>query len=228
MQFPELIVMLTYNDRTVEQAFQIFDENKDSSATCWGFKEEPLPPKAMKELAAYMKACGKTTYLEVVAYTQSECEAGARAAIDCGVDYLMGTIYSDTINDMCRDAGIRYMPFVGRVSQRPSILEGTVEEMVDEARRYAEKGVYGIDLLGYRYTGNAPQLNSAFTKAMDELGIPVCLAGSINSFARLDEVRQANPRTFTIGSAFFDHAFGPSFGQQIETVRAYMRKEETP
>lgn len=45
------------------------------------------------------------------------------------------------------------MPFVGSITGRPSVLTGTIDEMVAEANRYLEKGVYGIDLLGYRYIG---------------------------------------------------------------------------
>ena len=52
---PKLIVMLTYNDMTVKNAYEIFDRCKDSKALYWGFKEEGLPPDKMKELYAYMK-----------------------------------------------------------------------------------------------------------------------------------------------------------------------------
>ena len=81
MNTPELIVMLTYNDLTVKNAFDIFEQCKDSKAKYWGFKEEGLPLEQMKKLYAYMKECGKTTGLEVVAYTEEECLAGAEMAI---------------------------------------------------------------------------------------------------------------------------------------------------
>ena len=47
---PQLIVMLTYNDLTVENAREIFEECKDSKAKYWGFKEEGLPLEQMKSL----------------------------------------------------------------------------------------------------------------------------------------------------------------------------------
>lgn len=43
----------------------------------------------MKELYSYMKQCGKTTFLEVVAYTEEECMEGAKMGVACGVDYLL-------------------------------------------------------------------------------------------------------------------------------------------
>ena len=69
---PNLIVMLTHNDSTVLNAFEIFDRCKDSKAKYWGFKEKPLSHEKMKELCSYMKSCGKTTVLEVVEYTEAE------------------------------------------------------------------------------------------------------------------------------------------------------------
>ena len=37
---PVLIVMLTHNDRTVENAGEIFEQCGDSAARYWGMKEE--------------------------------------------------------------------------------------------------------------------------------------------------------------------------------------------
>lgn len=219
---PELIVMLTYNDSTVLDAAQIFESCKESKAKFWGFKEKPLPLAEMKELYAYMKACGKTTFLEVVAYTEEEGLAGAQVALDCGCDILMGTIFSDKINQFCQDNNLKYMPFVGQITGRPSVLEGTIEGMLAEAKTYLAKGVYGFDLLGYRYTGDAVQLNKEFVAQVDA---PVCLAGSIDSYQRLDEVKEANPWTFTIGSAFFDNQFDGSFAEQIDKVCDYINKD---
>lgn len=219
---PELIVMLTHNDCTVLNAAEIFKQCQNSKAKFWGFKEKPLPLSEMKELYAYMKSCGKTTFLEVVAYTEDEGLAGAQVALDCGCDILMGTIFSDKINQFCQDNNLKYMPFVGQITGRPSVLEGTIEGMVAEAKAYLAKGVYGFDLLGYRYTGDAVQLNKAFVEQVDA---PVCLAGSIDSYQRLDEVKDANPWTFTIGSAFFDNQFDGSFAEQIDKVCDYMLKD---
>lgn len=219
--YPELIVMLTRHDHTAENAYAIFDQCRHSRAKIWGFKEEGLPFEQMKELFAYMKACGKTTVLEVVAYTEEECMAGARMAAACGCDILMGTLFFDCVNDFCAQHGLKYMPFVGTITGRPSVLRGSVEDMIAEANRYLEKGVYGFDLLGYRYTGDAARLNKAF---VSQVNAPVCLAGSVNSYQRLDEVRDAAPWAFTIGGAFFDHRFGGTFCQQIDKVCAYMEK----
>ena len=218
---PELVVMLTWHDFTVENAAQVFEQCKHSSARCWGFKEHPLPPEQMKQLYAHMKACGKTTFLEVVAYSEAEGLAGARIAAECGCDILMGTTFAPSILHVCQQHGIKYMPFVGRVSGRPSVLEGSAEEMIAQAQSYIEQGAYGIDLLGYRYTGDAVALNRAIVQGVPA---PVCLAGSIDSYQRLDEVCQAAPWAFTIGSAFFENKFDGTFAEQIDKVCDYVAR----
>lgn len=217
---PELIVMLTYNDCTVENAEKIFNECKNSKAQFWGFKEKPLPINKMKELYSYMKKCGKTTFLEVVEYTEDECLEGAKTAVECGCDILMGTMFFDSVNDYCKAHNLKYMPFVGQVTERPSILNGNVKDMIKEANECLKKGVYGFDLLGYRYTGDATALNKEF---VSQVNAPVCLAGSIDSYKRLDEVKDAAPWTFTIGSAFFENKFDGTFSEQINKVCDYMK-----
>lgn len=93
--------------------------------------------------------------------------------------------------------------------------------MVNEANKYLEKGVYGFDLLGYRYTGDPVALNKEFVSQVDA---PVCIAGSINSYNRLDEIKDAAPWTFTIGSAFFENKFDGTFSEQIDKVCDYINK----
>lgn len=217
---PELIVMLTWHDYTVENAAAVFEKCKDSKAKFWGFKEHPLPINEMKNLYSRMKDCGKTTLLEVVAYSEEEGLEGARIAAQCQCDILMGTCFFESINDFCQRHNIKYMPFVGRISGRPSVLEGNINDMIEEAQRYIAQGAYGIDLLGYRYTGDAIALNNAIVK---NVPAPVCLAGSIDSYQRLDEVKTASPWAFTIGSAFFENKFDGTFAQQINKVCDYIK-----
>ena len=218
---PELIVMLTHNDLTVHNAYDIFDQCRNSRAKFWGFKEEPLPLEQMKKLFRYMKSCGKTTFLEVVAYSEKECMDGAKKAVECNCDFLLGTTFSDSINEFCRLNHIKYMPFVGIITGRPSVLEGTVEDMIQETETYIAKGVYGIDLLGYRYTGDATRLNREFVA---NVNAPVCIAGSVNSYERLTELKSIAPWAFTIGGAFFENQFDGTFQEQIDKVCEYVNQ----
>lgn len=50
-----LIVMLTHNDKTAMNAYDIFEQCKTSKAKFFGFKEKPLPLSKMKELYKYRR-----------------------------------------------------------------------------------------------------------------------------------------------------------------------------
>lgn len=218
---PELIVMLTHHDKTVENALQVFEQCKDTAATCWGFKEHPLPPEEMKKLCACMKAAGKTTFLEVVAYTEEEGLAGAQTAVACGFDVLMGTKYFDSILRYCKEHRLRYMPFVGDITGRPSVLTGSIDGMIAEAKECLDKGADGIDLLAYRYQGDAELLIRRFVR---EVPAPVCIAGSVDSTERLDVLKAAAPWAFTIGGAFFEKRFGSTIAEGITFVQEYVKR----
>ncbi|MCM1319323.1 MAG: hypothetical protein NC217_02955 [Muribaculaceae bacterium] len=216
---PELVVMLTYNDYTVENAADIFNQCRQSKAQYWGMKECPLPLEEMKRIYAEMKACGKTTVMEVVCYDEESGMAGAQRAVECQCDILMGTKYFKSIAELCHRHGIKYMPFVGQIEGRPSVLSGDVGDIVSEAQQALAEGADGIDILGYRYVGNPLILNKALT---DNCNGNICIAGSIDSYRRLDEVKQAGAWGFTIGSAFFDNKFGDDFATQIDKVVDYL------
>ena len=218
---PELIVMLTCNDCTVKNAYKIFDESKNSKAKYWGFKEKSLPLDEMKKLYSYMKQCGKSTVLEVVAYTEKECMEGAKIAVECGCDMLIGTTFFDSVNDFCKENNLKYMPFIRKITGRPSVLEGSIDDMLNEAHKCLEKGVYGFDLLGYRYTGDCVKLIENF---VSNINAPVIIAGSVNSYKKLDELKNSAPWAFTIGGAFFENKFEGTFSEQVNKVCEYMKK----
>ena len=222
---PEFILMLTYNDSTVKEALQIFRECRDAPVAHWGFKDVGLPPDEMKALVREMKEAGKTTYLEVVSLSGEEGLRGAQLAVEAGFDILMGTVFFDSILDFLKDKPIQYYPFPGHIYGHPSILDGTIEEIVNHARFLESKGVQGMDLLSYRYTGDAPQLLREVVKATS---LPIVSAGSIESYKRLAEVWQAGAWGFTIGSALFDKKFvlDGSFLENTLAVCEWLEKTE--
>lgn len=220
----KLIVMLTHNDVTVKNAGELFEENKDLPIVNWGFKDVGLEPEKMKEVCAAMKAAGKTTYLEVVTYSEEECMKGAKLAVECGFDCLMGTIYYESVMEYIKTTNLKYFPFVGKVSESPSILEGSCDFMLEQEKKYKEAGAYGIDLLGYRYVEGDPNvLSAAFIKASE---LPTVLAGSIGSEERMLLVKQMDPAYFTMGSALFTKNFvkDGTFRENLEAVVEFLQK----
>jgi hypothetical protein len=224
---PELIVMLTHHDQTVKEAQEMFDELKDLPVKHWGFKDVGLPHDQMKGLVKRMKDAGKTTYLEVVSLSEEEGLVGSRLAVEAGFDILMGTVFFDSIHDYLRDKPVKYYPFPGHVYDHPSILGGTIDEIVAHARSMEAKGVQGLDLLAYRYTGDAPRLLREVVAAVQ---IPVVSAGSVATFDRIAEIWTAGTWGFTIGSAFFEKAFVPggSFKDNMMAVWNWLENATDP
>ena len=221
---PELIVMLTHYDQTVPNALELFERTKDYPITHWGFKDVGIPPEAMKSVVQAMKDAGKTTFLEVVSLSEEEGVRGAQLAVDLGFDILMGTVFFPSIGEYLKDKPVRYYPFPGRVHSHPSILDGTIDEIVAHARELEDYGVHGLDLLTYRYNGEASHLLKQVVQATK---IPIVSAGSIASFDRINEVWDAGAWGFTIGSAFFERQFVPdgSFEDNVLAVCNWLQKQ---
>lgn len=212
-----LIVMLTHDDKTVENALEVFETCKDLPVKFWGFKDVGLPRPQMRELIKALKDAGKTTFLEVVSYTEEECQAGAEFAVEFGFDYLMGTLFFPEVWKYLKGKDIKYFPFVGEVSGSPSVLEGSAESMVEESNFFKSVGVHGVDLLAFRHTSDPENLAREF---ICNSAVPVVLAGSISSFERIEFVNQVNPWSFTMGSALFNTNFLPdsTFRENLKRV----------
>lgn len=216
----QIIIMLTHNDQTVKNALEVFEENKDLPIQFWGFKDVGLEKEKMLELIQAMKRAGKTTFLEVVSYSEEACMRGAKLAVEMGFDYLMGTVYYPSVFAYLKTQSIKFLPFCGHVSGSPSVLEGSFDEIIADANGLLDKGVDGIDLLAFRHADGAG-LAEAYCQAIKK---PVVIAGSINSFARIDFVNRINPWAFTMGSALFTENFVPGAGfyKNLEAVVNYM------
>ncbi len=220
---PELIIMLTHHDQTVPNALELFNTLQDLPVRCWGFKDIGLPRESMVQLVKVMKQAGKTTFLEVVSLSEEDGLAGAKLAIEAGFDCLMGTVYFNSIRDLVKSSPVKYYPFPGHVYDHPSLLDGSIEEIAQNARFLEAQKVDGLDLLTYRYLGDAPELLQEVVKAVH---IPVVSAGSIDSFERIQAVVSAKAWGFTIGSAFFEHKFIPNgdFRSNVLAVCEWLQK----
>lgn len=211
-----IIIMLTHNDQTVKNALSVFESCKDLPVAFWGFKDVGLDVGEMKKLVDAMKQAGKTTFLEVVSYTEEACMTGAKTAVALGFDYLMGTVYHKSVFDYLKTQPIKFLPFCGKVYGSPSILEGTIDEVIADAQGLLEKGVAGIDLLAFRHEDGAT-LAEEYCRRVEK---PVVIAGSINSHERLAFISRINPWGFTMGSALFTENFAPgeSVRKNLEVV----------
>jgi len=221
---PELIVMLTHHDKTVPDALELFERTKEYPIKHWGFKDVGLPPDQMQTVVTAMKGAGKTTFLEVVSLSEAEGLRGAQLAVELGFDILMGTVFFPSIGAYLKDKAVRYYPFPGHVHSHPSILDGEIDQIVAHACELEAYGVHGLDLLTYRYNGEATYL---LKQVVEATSIPIVSAGSIASFERINEVWDSGAWGFTIGSAFFERKFVPdgSFEQNVLAVCNWLEEQ---
>ena len=218
---PKLILMFTQNDVTVPNALEVFEQVKELPVDFFGFKEIGLEPDKMRELNNRIHTAGVESFLEVVEYDEESIAEPAKMAVDMGFDYLMGTVYYSSIWEII-DKKIKYFPFCGKIYDRPSILDGTIEEIAADAKRLEAAGANGFDLLAYRYK-YPDKVNELVNAVKNAVEIPIVSAGSINSFARLQETIDQGVWAFTIGGAFFDKKFVPN-GSYRDNVEAVIKK----
>lgn len=208
------IFMLTRNDQTVEDAEKHLKTALAAGVHHIGFKDVGLPFDRLKELNTAIKAGGATSYLEVVSLDRDSEAASARAAVDIGVDILLGGTNVETVLPIIKGKDIQYFPFPGRIEGHPSVLAGSIDEIVDSAQELAAlDGVDGLDLLAYRSDENVTGLMAAVCAAVDK---PVIMAGSIGSRERIEIVRRSGAAGFTIGTAALDGDY-PADSPELET-----------
>jgi hypothetical protein len=199
--------MLTHNDATVSDAIAHYDSLRDSPVRYVGFKDVGLPIADLKQLAQRIRADGRQVMLEVVATSREAELESIKASLEIGVDYLLGGRHVEDALPLLRGSAVRYFPFAGHTVGHPTVLEGTMDEIVDDARRIASMpGVHGLDLLAYRFAGDGDpaELTRRVVAAVD---VPVIAAGSIDRETRVKAMISAQTWGFTVGSALFQHAF---------------------
>jgi len=87
---PDFIFMLTNQDRTVADAAERLKDVLAAGIMHVGFKDIGLPFDELLLIASAIKAAGATLYLEVVSLDEESERRSAQAAVDLGVDILMG------------------------------------------------------------------------------------------------------------------------------------------
>lgn len=219
----EFIFMLTRNDQTVPDAAAVYERIRDTDLRFIGFKDVGLPTGELRDLARAMRADGREVFLEVVSERAEDELRSVEAALEIGVDWLLGGTHPDealSILDRIGPPGTpgrpRYCPFPGRIVGHPSVLEGSMDEIAASAHDLtARPGVHGLDLLAYRWEGDVPALVRA---VVDAASGPVIAAGSVDSATRINALADAGAWAYTIGGAIFDGRLptGPSVREQVE------------
>jgi hypothetical protein len=204
------VFMLTRDDATVPEAADIARRLAPLDIPVVGFKDVGLPPERLKEVVAVLRDQGRDIALEVV---DPDPDAELRAielGLELGVDLLLGGTHPEKALERIGTADVRYCPFPGTVVGHPSVLEGTHEEIVAHALGLAAHDrVWGLDLLAYRFGGDADTLMRDTVAAVAK---PVIVAGSVADADRIHTIAAAGAWGFTVGSAAFEGRFVPGAG----------------
>jgi hypothetical protein len=200
--------MLTHHDVTVPNALEVLEEVKDTGLRFIGCKDVGLSLNQYVELFSRIRKYGLTSFLEIVTYSEEEHFKGVNLALKVGVDNLIGGMpqYTKKTLEYLREkkSKIKYFPYIGKIVDHPCILQGSIEEIINDGKEAEALGVNGINLLLYRYTGDQKML---LNKAVKELKVPLIIAGNVTTFNQIEELKKNNIWAFTIGGAIFEKKF---------------------
>ena len=215
------ILMLTRNDRTIDDAQTVVEAALELGIRHIGFKDVGVSTATMRALVQQIRDGGGTSYFEVVSTTSDAIARSLETGRALGVDRILGgtdlAAAARVLGDL---AG--YFPFPGRPIDHPTRLAGSPELVAEHTRAAREVGCGGVDLLAYRATEAEPiELVRAARHALADGTLIV--AGSVNSPRRIHALAAAGVDAFTIGSAIFDGSFSPAnadFRGQVHEVFA--------
>jgi len=214
----EFVFMLTRDDVTVGDAADVLASLGESGLRYVGFKDIGPPPQALATVTAAAHDAGMEVMLEVVSTSAEDELRSLRAALEIGVDWVLGGTHAERGVEILGGA-VKYCPFPGTIEGHPSVLKGSIAEIAADAERLtALDGVHGVDLLAYRHRTEDP---IALTRAVAEAAAgPVIAAGSVTSFEQIAALERAGAWGFTIGSAIFANQLpgGPSVPGQVAAV----------
>ncbi|MFI8522622.1 HisA/HisF-related TIM barrel protein [Streptomyces sp. NPDC085481] len=206
----DFIFMLTRDDRTVTDCLHVLDTVRDLGITHIGFKDVGVDPATLHRLHEQIRELGATSHLEVVSTGRDHALDSVRAAIDLGVDWLMGGTWIEETLALLAGTPVRYLPFAGEPQGHPTRLAGSPARIADDCRRAEAAGCAGVDLLAHRATEAAPLDLVRAARAATTGRLVV--AGSLTTAAQIRELAEAGVDAFTIGSAAFNGSLLPSAG----------------
>src|SRR3712207_2145851 len=193
--------MLTRDDVTLPDAREVYASIAGTGVRHVGCKDVGLPKDQLAALLDDIRASGAQTYLEVVSETEEATLESARVAAEIRPDHLIGGTLIEPVQEILDGTGVKFWPYVGRIVGHPCLLRGTLDEIVEDAKRAASLGVDGINLLAYRYDGDVEALVRAVVGATD---LPVICAGSVDCVERIHALDACGAWGFTIGTAALD------------------------
>lgn len=222
----EFIFFLTYNDVTIYNALDVFEMIRDTGIKYIGFKDVGLSKDKLMDLNEMIKRENMTSVMEVVSYSEQANIRSVKMAVELGVDYVIGGTYLEQMLPLIENTKIKYFPYVGKIEFTPTgcLLRGSIEEIVNDAKKVEAADADGIDLLAYRYDGDIEELVRSVVKTVK---IPVIAAGSIDSLEKICKMAELGVWGFTIGTAILDRKIVPGRSTKYQIITVIKEIEKT-
>jgi hypothetical protein len=215
----DFIFMLTRNDRTIEDAFDVVELIRPAGLRHIGFKDVGATPEMLARLVEKIHAIGARAYVEMVATDPLDCLEAAKLARDIGVDRLLGGTQAKEVLAILKGSRTEYLPFPGKPVGHPTKLGGLPADVEADCRAFTEEGCAGCDILAYRATDANPlDLVRAARRGLGA-GKQVVVAGAVKSLAQIRAIKQAGADAFTIGTAIFDGSYAPTKGSILSQLK---------
>ncbi|MGU2420234.1 4-hydroxythreonine-4-phosphate dehydrogenase [Burkholderia cenocepacia] len=222
----EFALFLTRNDKTVADCLDLFPHFQSLGLRHFGFKDVGVDHATLQGLADAIDAAGSLSYMEIVSASKDDCLRSAELAAQLGVKRLLGGTHVEEIQAVLAGTATQYFPAAGKPVGHPVRLEGSVQQIVDDCKRFMDLGCAGVDLLAYRATGADPlELIAAARDAIVPGGLIV--SGSIGTPERIRAIRAAGADLFTVGNAVLDCTYVPGEPSVVEQARAMLRDSQT-
>lgn len=213
----ELIFTLTRDGITLPDARVLADQALATDVQHIGFADVGLPRRELRALVAAIQGAGRSAHLEIAAVGLDAERASVRAAVDLGVDYVIGGTHWREVGPLLDATDIAYFPSAGPVRAGSRARDGTPERLcahVDEMGH----AVDGVTLSAGRHP---PAAAAELLRAVVEgTVVPVIACGSIDSPDRIAAVSAAGAWAFTVAQADCDGRFVPGGGlvDQLEEI----------
>jgi hypothetical protein len=217
----EFIPMLTYNDLTVENALEVFDQIAGLGIGNIGFKNVGVDVSVQERLVKAAARKGISTFMEIVSTSRDAALKSFETGVCMGVDNIIGGTYPEEMVSIGRRATrkIGVFPFAGVVYDHPNKLKGDFELFRRQLRQLEGLGVDGVDLLAFRYVDGDPYV--LLRTVVEATDLPVIVAGSIDSPEKIRRLRDLGVWGFTVGTALFEKKFGGA--TRVDQVYAILK-----
>ncbi|WP_321815160.1 MULTISPECIES: 4-hydroxythreonine-4-phosphate dehydrogenase [unclassified Paraburkholderia] len=221
----EFALFFTRNDATVSNCLELFETFRETGVRHFGFKDVGVERETLQALVAAIHAAGGTSYMEVVSPSVEACLRSVEVAAELGVKRLLGGTQIDEIQAVLAGTNTEFFPAAGRPLGHPLRLEGTLSEIVDDCKRFMDKGCAGVDLLAFRAADAVPlELVAAAREVIKPGGLIV--SGSIGTPERVRAIREAGADLFTVGNAVLDCTYIAGETSAIEQAKAMLRDSQ--